>query len=507
MKNNRTNSWILWSILVIGLLIAAGCGSNPTTPGPSDVQDFGYDGDGLPSDSDMEACLAAFNVMKNNGGGVTTVVNDHGYTLIGGFERWSGVGLEGVRLTIHEGDGTTSLHSLNGKIALTDLVFPIIATAYVPGYTAETIVGTSGNVIAFGLELLESRTSQAMVVGISLSGLGAPTPASWQVAANSTHNRQWEYFQGGPSALPHAQVMVDANRPVGAVAILSSLSGNVASEQEDQSGGLAGSATEGYSYGHIGVLDPGAVGAWVMDINEEGPGTDRGTANYSFTNLPADPEMQIGYMNLTPGGVIDSSEEFVPYYIGTTALIAAETGEYSLTSYDPPAEFDRDVVQVRAKYFDGSAGMALVDWNVGGGLPDIALGDVPTVSNASVLQNPSGYKYFNCDWDGPALSGYIIINIKNSSNDTIWEIQIEDDATSLSEDTILVPTNILDSGSGSAFSSNTFARVCYITCDSLDIDDFTVTDLYSTSTDWSVSIPEQTVPEVQIPSDTSVPLT
>jgi len=492
MKNNRTNSWILWTILVFGLLIAAGCGSNPTTPGPSDVKDFGFDNGGLPVDSDMDACLAAYNVLKQNGGGVTTVVNDHGYTLIGAFERWSGVGLQGIRLTIHEDDGTTSIHSFNGKIALTDLVFPIIVTAFVPGHTAETIVGTSANVIVFGLDLLESNKHQALVIGYSMNVSDPSQTSNWLVVANSTHGHQWEYFQGGSFANPHARLSVDAHRPVGAVAFLykykSELGEPVSGLQPDTvtTDNFDDFDALGYSYGHIGVLEPGAIGAWIMDLNEEGAGADRGTANYTITNIPADPDTQIGSMVLTPGGTIDNSEEFVPYYPSANVAVADATGEYSLTSYEPPTAFDRDVIQVNATYSDGSTGSALVDWNVGSGLPDIVLKDVPTCSNAIISNAPVMSQYFNADWVGLPDTGYILVTVTDALGDVLWDIRLTDDATALPVDTLFIPMN-------AAMIINVnpqAATVKYVTCDTFDIDDFSVAGLFAATESWSVSAKE-----------------
>jgi len=512
MKNNRTNSWILWTILIIGILIVAGCGNgNPTTPDPSDVHDFSYDDGGLPVDDDMDACLAAYNILKIDGGGTTTVVNDSGYILIGAFESWSGQELDNVRLLIHENDDTNGQYGFDGKIALTELAFPITISVHTEGYVAETIVATSANVIALGLERHQSHWMPALIVGYTFDD-GYRDPASaWAVGATGTHQFGWELTTGGGATSPYTQLLVNPYQPVGGVAFLYEFDPMVNSESEFSMFMLEDYDPVGYSYSHIGSLDPGSVGGWILNLNEEGAGTDRGSANYTITHVPVAPDPFVAALTLTPCGIINDSQEFIPYYLSQDNGLMEATGQYSLTTYDPPALFDRDVIHAYLEYWDGSTAEAYVDWTVGGGLPDITFADVPVcndakfkpVSDGNPFPNPNHgsfqAQYFNTDWDNVEQAGYQLITFQNSWGDTLWEIRIASDATSLPVDTIIVPQDDFPNFIRQEPSVN----VTRVTSPGFDIDEFTVAGAFAATTNLANSTDLAIVPDLMDASDGS----
>jgi len=442
MQKNKTNTWLFWTILILVLAALGACSKGgPTTPNPSDVQDFTYDEGGGFEGLGIDDLLTAYSALKDAGGGAATIVDDTDYTLIGAFERWSGDALDDVFVTVQESDGTVVRHTFNGMAAWANLEYPITVSVMSMGRVAQTVVETDANVIAFGLDWVTGQNMFSMVFGYTME-FGGDFGDNWLIQAKTTHiNRPWQTTYGGPFASPYTQLFANPNQPVGAVAFFYANESGIEPGVIFVPGVPSSYDLIGYSYSHIGSLDPGAVGGWIMDMTEEGSGTEYGPGNYDVSNLQWDPDKPIGRVTITPGGCLDESCEFIPYYPAQTALVTDPSGEYSVTSFDPSVITDRDILYVNFDCWNWANVKEYIDWEVGTDLPDLNPGVPPECGMAVCTYGDDAA--LTADWTNAAAEGLLLISIEGKSGNVIWEITVANDALALPDDGIIIPVQAM----------------------------------------------------------------
>ena len=442
MQIFKTNTWLFWAILIVGLgLIGACSNGNPTTPDPSDVQDIILE-EGDPIDESLLAdLLAEYSALVGQGGGVSTIVDDTGYTLIGCFERYTSNKIS-AHVVVEQATGDPIGMPFTDKIALLELDYPITVTVYQGLYVSKTIVETTANVIAFNMDRLGLYVEPSMIVGYTFNYDGE---LPWLVNAKSTHvNRDWVITNGYVFSDPNTLLLANAYQPVGAIAFLYDSEGEA--EMGFDPGNLSKDPADydivGYSYSHIGSLDPGAVGAWIMNLTEEGLPNTYTDGNYTLNyTLPDDggiAPMASGELTITPGGFVQASGEFVPYFPPTEFDITTDTGTYTVSAYDPPVIPDAHYLRCEVTYNDGASEWQYVAWDpAGAGVPDITFNDTPGTTSFDVDFDP--YLVVTAEWTNVETPGMVVVTVDGLMDMGEWQIWCNSDTTDLGTGIIAPP--------------------------------------------------------------------
>ncbi len=503
MKKVMSYAWWSWAILVLGLGLVGACSdNNPTTPGPSDVQDIEFEGGGGIGHEDITDLLDVYNNLVDLGGGATYVEDESGQALIGAFDRWSGEGLDGVHLIIQQPGEAPFAADFNDVAIVSNLTFPITVSVWHGAYIAQTLVETDANIIAFGLEHLWNCPEQAAIIGSTMSY--EPDGLPWMVRAKSTH-QNWDWVcthslgPNGPSTL----VFANAYQPVGAVAFIYHglpLDEWISDNMEDP----ANYELLGYSYSHIGSLDPGAVGGWIMNYTQSGSGNTYNSGNYTVQHtfpLGTD-SAPLGHavMTLTPGGIREDNLEFIPFYPPTEVGIHSDSGTYDMKSFDPPCLTDRNVIVVEVEYVDGATEWMLVDFDpLGTDLPDINLGTVPVWSSFEVTN--IDYPALFAEWTNDPAAGLQVVTLTDAYGNTYWEIYTDSAATQLPVEGIAFPDYDPDSMTGllATFVEDPRISVSRIECPGVSPDAFDNNTVWNGTTVVSSSVTEQIEPDYPLP--------
>jgi len=495
MSKIKTNAWLFWTVLIMGLLITGACSNSPTTPDPSDVQDFTLnDGDDL-IQSQVSDLVAELDSLKALGGGVSYVDDGSGYTVIGCFDQHSGTELHDVTFEIHPAVGDP-FHGLMNKFgAWKDLDFPITVTVAKPGYVAKTYVATSANVICIPMEMRADWDFPAMVAGYTFNSGGETY--SWLCKASSTHpNRPWELSYGGAQSNPSTYVFCNSYQPVGAVAFVYRWIGP--DGEPIVSSDLDGYELQGYSYAHIGSLDPGAVGAWILNYNEEGIGTEYNEGTFTITHTPPATPILPGTLKVTPGGYLDDSHEFVPYY---PPIEIDELGDstYAVTAFTPPVNADRDVVIAEFTYDDGCVEKRVLSWDPSGvASPDITFAQMPEISESKIIVDTSNPTSFDVTWDNNSTPGFMLVDVENEWGIKVWEIALVNTATTL-PDSVYIPQITGISGEDVSLTSSPQVTVTRLDCAGVTPDAWDYQTLWTGTTAWNTSAPSTPVIETVVP--------
>jgi len=501
--NMSKHTWLFWTILIVGLWLVGACSSgNPTIPDPSDVQDFTYEeGDGWEQE-ELSDLIDSYESLVDLGGGVATVVDPNNYTLLGAFHRWSTDPVSDVQLIVEQAGEDPVGIDFSDKILFSDLVYPITLTVYHDYYVTQTVVETNANVIAFGLERRVGYSEPAMIVGYSFNYTQDDAP--WLCLATSSHlNWPWETTTGFLYADPSTLVIGNAYQPVGAIAFL--YEGDTPSEGSQLSTGNLSTNPEDYtiagiSYSHIGTLDPGSVGGWILNLDQEGTGNSYTAGNYTLNyTVPPDGTATVSYATLTvtPGGWQNDSFEFIPYYPPKDVSVFADAGTYDLNAYDPPLVPDRHVVLVEITYSDGGCETRMVDWDPSGaGAPNLTFGDLPVCTGAVFSFDPD--PRLNVTWSGDPVVGMQVLNVTDQWGNVIWRIFVAGDASQLPVDGILVPPYVEDSGSGTLKLSSlgdADIAVTGVACAGITPDGFDTTTITNNTTTQTTSVQAKVVPQ------------
>lgn len=500
--NMSKATWLLWTILIVGLWLVGACGGNPTTPNPSDVQDFTYDEGGDWDSEELTNLIDSYNALVDLGGGVATVVDENNYTLIGVFDRWSGNPVTDVQLVVEQpGEDPVGIE-FSDKILFSDLVYPITVTVWNTVHVTQTIIETNANVIAFGMERRTGYEMPATVIGYTFNYTENDKP--WLLQAASTHtNWDWVTSTGFYSTDPNTILMVNPYQPVGAVAFLyqgevPSIGGQI--NLGNQSTDPDDYTIQGISYSHIGTLDPGSVGGWIINLDQEGTGNEYTTGNYAVNySIPPNGTAPLTYANLvvTPGGWQDDSCEFIPYYPPTEVSVFESAGTYDINAYDPPVVADHNVIRAEITYADGGCETQMVAWDpAGAGVPNLTFGDLPLCSSAVFSTNPTPRMFVS--WTNDAAEGMQVLTAVNQYGHAVWRIFIAGDATQLPDDGIVIPPYYEGTGSGTMTPvslGNVRISVSRIECAGVTLDGFDRRTVTNNATSTVTSVPSEVLPE------------
>lgn len=492
----RTNLVLLWTVLILGLIFAGACSNNnPTTPDPSDV--LGLDPAGAP---EIQALLDNYQTLRDLGGGIISVPDpDDGCSIIGTFDRHTRDAIHQTSLTISENDGTVTHLELNDMIIIPSLIFPITVTASSAGYVQKTIYQTNSNVIAIPMDCVGVNPQQAMVVGFSIANGPNPPQEQWAVQAYSTHlGNDSDKSIGVSGTSPSTLLTVNPGQNVGCIAFLYGLIDPPPVYPIDP---WEEFELTGYSWSNIGVLAPNAIGGWVLNITEEGQGTDYGSANYSFTYTPPSSSdsgalaNHIADLTIVPGGSKDASSEFIPYY-PLVDLDAVDSGlgpdgTYDLISYLPLISVDRILVIVTADYTDGCFERQFAPWDPAGAVPDITFG-IPASTDLAEFSIDQANLSLECAWTDATpggTPGFQIVSLVREDG-PYWELYVGTDVRDISFDLnadvsgSLVPPEVAESLEGSGGLSINVTRY---NSAGVDLDDFDFQSLWTNSTSWITS--------------------
>lgn len=498
MTKNVSKSLWFWVILIVSLGLVAACSNNPTTPDPTDVQDFGYEeGDGIDNE-EIVPFLDAYEALVDAGGGATIVAEGEGYTLIGVFQRWKETELDGAQIVVQQ-DGLDPVElAFNERILFTDLVYPITVTVSVENYQTQTLVETNANVIAFGIERLSDQQMPTVIMGYSFE---FDNHSPWVVKGASTHfNQDWEMSYGGQYVAPNIIVNANPYQPAGAVAFLF--------ENRQAVGWVPGTVPDmedyvllGYAYSHVGRIDPGTGGGWILNLGQEGaPNTyDPGnyTVTHSFPDNGAIGSISHGILTITPGGIREDNEEFIPYGLPVEIQLISDSGTYEVEAYDPPLIVDRHVIAVEVEYGDGGYECHFLPWDPAGAtVPDIVLGELPETTAVDLDFGPLGDAItVTAEWTNTPAPGMIRATVADDDNDVYWQIFMNNDAVDLTEDGIILP-----GGTHPVLISPNFLGIDYpnlqvnrVECGAFSVDGFDVHTAWNGTTTVATAIPEQII--------------
>jgi len=435
-------AWWIWAVLILGLGLSGACSDNPTTPGPSDVQGFTFEGGGDSVDkTDLTELLDEYDALVAAGGGAVTVVDPNGHSLIGCFERWTGASIRDANVIVQQAGQDPVSYDFDGMALFTNLTYPITVTVSHDRYVMQTLVETDANVIAFGMDPLWMGDSAATLMGCAYNYDDAHLP--WLVRATSTHmNRNWRTTKGFPNSDPATIIQVNAGQSVGAVAFLyKGLEGVDWTPYNEFEPNLANYELCGYSYSHIGTLDRGSVGAWIMDLNETGAGNgyDPGTytVQHTFPWVGGFEPLVHGRLTLTPGGCLDDTCEFVPYYPPVEYQIWADSGTYEIGAYDPPVMADRHVIIAEIEYADRSSERRVYSWDPSGAsVPSVDFGTLPDITTSQITHNPST---LSAAWTNDAAPGMLLLTVLDEGSHPRWQIYLGGAATEIPSNGVVIP--------------------------------------------------------------------
>jgi hypothetical protein len=498
MTKYVSKSLWFWVILIVSLGLVAACSSNPTTPDPTDVQDFSFEeGDDLVNE-EIAPLLDAYETLVEAGGGSTIVAEGEGYTLIGVFEKWTDTELEGAQVVVQQAGEDPVEIAFNEKVLFTDLVYPITVTVSVENYQTQTLVETNANVIAFGVKRLEGQQLPTVIMGYAFD---YDSHAPWVVKGKSTHfDQDWEMSYGGQYVAPNIIVQANPYQPVGAVAFLF--------ENRQSVGWVPGMIPDmddyvllGYAYSHVGNIDPGTGGGWILNLTQEGAPNTYDPGNYTVTHSFPDNgsigSISHGTLTITPGGIREANEEFIPYGLPTEIQLTSDSGTYEVEAYDPPLIVDRHVIAVEVQYGDGGYECHFLPWDPAGTtVPDITLGDLPETTTVDLDTGPLGdVLTFTAEWTNTPAPGMVLGNVADEDGNVYWQIFMNNDATNLTDDGLVLPGGTHPVLISPNFLGIDYPNLCVnrVECGAFSVDGFDANTVWNGTTTVATAIPEQII--------------
>ncbi len=492
----RTNLVLLWTVLILGLILAGACSNNnPTTPDPSDV--LGLDPSGAP---EIQALIDSYTTLRDQGGGVISEPDPDASAIIGTFDRYSGDAIWETSLTISENDGTVTHIDFTDMIIIPSLDYPITVTVSSPGCVQKTIYQTNSNVIAIPMDLMDNGYPRAFVIGFSFNnGFDPPEEEPWAVQASSSHlGCDWDKTIGMEGSSPGTLLTVNPWQNVGCIAFLYGLiDPPPVSPPSDPVDPWERFELTGYSWSNIGSLVPEAIGGWIINLTEEGQGTDYGSANYSFAYTPPTPDSgalanHIADLTILPGGSKDASSEFIPYY-PLVDLDAVDTGSgpdgtYDLNAFLPPVSVDRILIMATADYSDGCFERQFATWDPAGAVPDITFG-IPASTDSAVLFMDQPHLTFDCAWTDATpggTPGFQVVTVVRGDY-TIWELYVGTDARDVAFDLMGDINESLAPDVNEDLGGNDYGLSVNITrynSAGIILDDFDFQRVWANSTSW-----------------------